>query len=218
MPTLRFPRWDFTLRRRLRLLNAASSTPSTLRALPPVLLPPQIPPRAMDPSASSAATRSVSSGAKRRGRPSGSRNKPKVPALWTPRAGGPLRIGAPPHGTANHAAPGTSIALTLWGPAPGGDLNASSPAVATRAPRPAGSIDRALREVEAALGPLPPVADVPGPQEVAPPATGVVATPRRLAAEMLDASSHRGPDSWSSSSSLRLGASSPSGCPMQFGG
>jgi hypothetical protein len=48
-----------------------------------------------------------------------------------------------------------------------------------------GSIDRALREVEAALGPLPPVADAPGPQEVAPPTTGVVATPRRLAAEML---------------------------------
>jgi hypothetical protein len=37
-------------------------------------------------------------GAKRRGRPPGSRNKPKVPALWTPGAGGPLRIGAPPQG------------------------------------------------------------------------------------------------------------------------
>jgi hypothetical protein len=53
------------------------------------------------------------------------------------------------------------------------------------APRPAGSIDRALREVEAALGPLPSVADALGPQEVAPPATRVAATPRRLAAEML---------------------------------
>jgi hypothetical protein len=42
-----------------------------------------------------------------------------------------------------------------------------------------------LREVEAALGPLPPIVDTPGPQEVAPPASGVVATPRRLAAEML---------------------------------
>jgi hypothetical protein len=42
-----------------------------------------------------------------------------------------------------------------------------------------------LREVEAALGPLPPAADGPGPQEVAPPVTGVVATPRRLAVEML---------------------------------
>jgi hypothetical protein len=52
-------------------------------------------------------------------------------------------------------------------------------------PRPVGSIDRALREVEAALGPLPLVADAPGPQEVAPPATGVVATPHRRAAEML---------------------------------
>jgi hypothetical protein len=42
-----------------------------------------------------------------------------------------------------------------------------------------------LREVEATLGPLPPAADVPGLQEAAPPTTGVVATPRRLAAEML---------------------------------
>jgi hypothetical protein len=42
-----------------------------------------------------------------------------------------------------------------------------------------------LREVEATLGPLPPTADAPGPQEVAPPATGVVTTPRPLAAEML---------------------------------
>jgi hypothetical protein len=42
-----------------------------------------------------------------------------------------------------------------------------------------------LCEVEAALGPLLPAADDPGPQEVALPATGVVMTPRRLAAEML---------------------------------
>jgi hypothetical protein len=48
-----------------------------------------------------------------------------------------------------------------------------------------GIIDRVLREVEASLGPLPPAADDPGPQEVAPSATRVVATPRRLAAEML---------------------------------
>jgi hypothetical protein len=39
--------------------------------------------------------------------------------------------------------------------------------------------------VEATLGPLPLVADDPGPQEAAPPAIRVVATPRRLAAEML---------------------------------
>jgi hypothetical protein len=58
-------------------------------------------------------------------------------------------------------------------------------AAATLAPRPTGSIDRALREVEAALGPLPPAADDPRPKEVVPPATRVVATPRRLAAEML---------------------------------
>jgi hypothetical protein len=42
-----------------------------------------------------------------------------------------------------------------------------------------------LREVEATLGPLPPAVDNPGPQEVAPPTTGVVTTPRRVAAEML---------------------------------
>jgi hypothetical protein len=42
-----------------------------------------------------------------------------------------------------------------------------------------------LWEVEATLGPLPPLADGPGPQEVASSANGVVATPRRLAAEML---------------------------------
>jgi hypothetical protein len=56
---------------------------------------------------------------------------------------------------------------------------------AALAPRASGSIDRALREVEATLGPLPPIADGPGPQKVALPATGVVATPRCLAAEML---------------------------------
>jgi hypothetical protein len=60
-----------------------------------------------------------------------------------------------------------------------------SPMAAAPAPRAPGSIDRVLREVEAALAPLPPLADGPGPQEVAPPVTGVVATPRRRAAEML---------------------------------
>jgi hypothetical protein len=39
--------------------------------------------------------------------------------------------------------------------------------------------------VEAALRPLPLAADGPGPQEAAPPVTGVVATPRPLAATML---------------------------------
>jgi hypothetical protein len=47
-----------------------------------------------------------------------------------------------------------------------------------------GSIDQALWEVEATLGPLPLATDDPGPQEVAPPTTGVVVTPRHLAAEM----------------------------------
>jgi hypothetical protein len=48
-----------------------------------------------------------------------------------------------------------------------------------------GSIDRVLRKVEATLGPLFLAADDPGPQEAALPVTGVVATPRHLAAEML---------------------------------
>jgi hypothetical protein len=42
-----------------------------------------------------------------------------------------------------------------------------------------------LREVEAILGPLLPATDGPGPQEAAPPAIEVVATPRPLAADML---------------------------------
>jgi hypothetical protein len=87
--------------------------------------------------------------------PPGSRNKAKVPARWTPGAGGPLRIGAPMQGAVDHAAPGTSSALTLWGLAPGGALNAQSPVVAVPAPRAPRSIDRVLREVEAALGPFP---------------------------------------------------------------
>jgi hypothetical protein len=32
---------------------------------------------------------------KRRGHPPGSKHKVKIPARWTPGAGGPLRIGAP---------------------------------------------------------------------------------------------------------------------------
>jgi hypothetical protein len=53
------------------------------------------------------------------------------------------------------------------------------------APRAPGSIDLVLQEVEAALGPLSSAAEDQRPQEVAPPATGVVVTPCRLAAEML---------------------------------
>jgi hypothetical protein len=78
-----------------------------------------------------------------------------------PGAGGTLRIRAPMQGMANCAAPGTSSALTLWGPAPGGAQNA--PSSVAPAPRALGSIDRVLREVEAALGPLPPAADDLGP-------------------------------------------------------
>jgi hypothetical protein len=58
---------------------------------------------------------------------------------------------------------------------------------AAAAPSPCSprSIDPVLREVEATLGPLLQAADGSGPQEAAPLATGVVATPRPLAAEML---------------------------------
>jgi hypothetical protein len=71
-----------------------------------------------------------------------SRNRAKIPARWTPGAGGPLRIGAPRQDEANRAAPGTSNALTLWVPVPGGALNAPSPTAP--APRSPGSIDRVL--------------------------------------------------------------------------
>jgi hypothetical protein len=56
---------------------------------------------------------------------------------------------------------------------------------AAPAPRALRSIGRVLWEVEAALGPLPSAADDLGPQEAAPPAIEVVATPHRLAAKML---------------------------------
>jgi hypothetical protein len=87
----------------------------------------------------------------------------KILARWMPDAGGPLRIGVPRQGEANHAAPGASGALTLRGPTPGGALHAPSPVAAALAPRSPRSIDRVLREVEAALGPLPLAADGPGP-------------------------------------------------------
>jgi hypothetical protein len=53
------------------------------------------------------------------------------------------------------------------------------------APRSVGSINQALQEAEAILGPLPPTADAPVPLEVAPFVTSVVATPCRLAAATL---------------------------------
>jgi hypothetical protein len=180
----------------------------------------------MDPSASSA-TAGSSSGVKRRGRPLSSRNKAKIPARWTPGAGGPLHIGAPRQDEANRAAPGASNALTLRGPAPRGALNAPSPVAAVPAPRSLGSIDRVLWEVEATLGPLPPAMDGLGPQE-AEMLGPLIATPHPLAAEMLGPLIAPGSrflellivvDAWSFVS-LRLpnGASSPSGCPTQSGG
>jgi hypothetical protein len=113
-------------------------------------------PYAMDPSASSAAAGSSSVGMKRRERPIGSQNRPKVLAIGAPRAGGPLRIGALARGTENCATLGTSRALTLWGPAPGGALVAPSPLVAAMlAPRSTGSIDQALREAGPSWAPFP---------------------------------------------------------------
>jgi hypothetical protein len=97
-----------------------------------------------------------------------------------PGAGGPLRIGAPRQGEASHATSGTSGTLTLRGLTHGGAPNLPSPLAVVPAPRASGSIDRALREVEAALGPPPAAADPP-----APPVNGVVATPRHLAAVLL---------------------------------
>jgi hypothetical protein len=108
----------------------------------------------MDPF-NSATAAGPSSGAKRRGRPPGSGNKAKIPTQWTPGAGGPLRIGAPRQGEVIRAASGTSGTLTLRGPAHGGALNSPSPLAAAPAPRASGSVDQVLREVEAALGPLP---------------------------------------------------------------
>jgi hypothetical protein len=131
------------------LLETSSTSPSSSSATSSSTSP-----KPMDPFASSAAA-GTSSGAKHRGRPPGSRNKEKVPARWTPGTGGPLRLGAPMRGKANHAAPGTSCALTLRGPAPGGALNAPSPMAAAPASRASGSTDRVHREVEATLGPLP---------------------------------------------------------------
>jgi hypothetical protein len=159
-------------------LNRVSLRPPALQLLPPVpLLPPC--PELMDPSNSSAAAGS-SSGAKRRGHPPSSGNKAKIPAQWMPGAGGPLCIGALRQDKASRAASGASGALTIRGHVPGGALNSPSPLAAAPAPRALVSVDRELWEAEAAPGPPPPAAD-----PSAPPANGVVATPRHLAAAML---------------------------------
>jgi hypothetical protein len=151
LPALRFDATTPAALLKYSLLNTSGTSPSSSSATSSPTLP-----KLMDPSASSAAA-GPSSGAKCRGRPLGSRNKTKVPARWTPGAGGPLRIGALRQGEVNRAAPGTSSALNLRGPTPGGALNSPSPLAAAPAPCSPGSIDRVLREVEAALGPLPPL-------------------------------------------------------------
>jgi hypothetical protein len=173
VPALRFDAIMPAVPLKYGLLETSGTSPSSSCAISSSMTP-----KPMDPSASSTAVR-TSSGAKRRGRPLGSKNKEKVPAQWAPGAGGPLRLGALMRGTTNRAAPRTSSALTLRGPTPRGALNTPSPLAAAPAPCASGSIDRVLREVEAALGPLPPLVDALGPQEVAPPANGVVTTARR---------------------------------------
>jgi hypothetical protein len=85
----------------------------------------------------------------------GSGKKAKVPAQWTLGASSPLRIGALRQGEASRAAAGTSGALTLRGPTRRGALNLPLPLAVAPAPRASGSIDRALREGEATLGPPP---------------------------------------------------------------
>jgi hypothetical protein len=136
-------------------LNAASLTPPALHPLPPDTT------SSSDASSSNGSLRLLRRcyiwlGGKAPRVPPGSRNKAKVPVRWTPGARGPLRIGAPMQGAANRAAPGTSSALALRGPAPGGALNTPSPVAAVPAPRAPGGIDRVFREVEARPRPPPP--------------------------------------------------------------
>jgi hypothetical protein len=104
-------------------------------------------PDAMDPSSSSGAVGSTATWKKCWGRPLGSKNKPKLPAIGAPRAGGPPCIGAPVQGGETHAAPRASSALILRDPAQRGAMAALSPLTATMPPpESAGTIDRALRE------------------------------------------------------------------------
>jgi hypothetical protein len=111
---LRFDALKLAVPLKYNLLDASGTSPSSSSAASSSTLP-----QVMDPSASSAAA-GASSGMKRRGRPPGSRNKEKIPAQWTPGAGGPLHLGVLMRGEANRAASGTSSALTLRGPAPRG--------------------------------------------------------------------------------------------------
>jgi hypothetical protein len=157
VPALRFDAMMPAAPLKYSLLETSGTPPSSSSATSSPTLP-----KLMDPSASSAAA-GPSWGSKRRGRPPGSGNEAKVLARWTLSASGPLRICAPRQGEANRATPGTSGALTLWGPALGGALNSPSPLLTAPAPRLPGSIDQVLWEVEASLGPLPPAADGPGP-------------------------------------------------------
>jgi hypothetical protein len=147
-------------------LNVASSMPSALHSLPPVLLPPQTP----SPSHGSFCFLRHRQICKIGG---------KVPRA--PPGQQEQTEGSSPMDAWSQRPP------THWGADAGrgeprrpGDLHGLDPSGPCTM-----SIDRVLQEVEAALGPLPLVADASGPQEVAPPTTRVVATPRHLAAEML---------------------------------
>jgi hypothetical protein len=156
--------------------NTASSTPSAPHSLPLVLLPP----KTSNPSHGSLwffrRRRIFELMGEVPWAPPGQQEQAKSPRLWAPGAGGPLCIEAPTQGAENSVAPRTSMALTLWGPAPGGALNTPWPwwrRCWLPAPRGAST---GRFGAEAALVPLPPVADALVPQEVAPFMTEVVAT------------------------------------------
>jgi hypothetical protein len=109
--------------------------------------------------------------------PPGSRNKLKVPAVGAVGARGPLRLAAPVRREENRATPRASTAPILRDLAPSGHGRTVAPSGGNVAPRPIGSIDRALREALAAMGPLLLAVEATAPPEVAPFATGLVATP-----------------------------------------
>jgi hypothetical protein len=94
----------------------------------------------MDFSSASIAAGSSVARMKRRGRPPSSRNKPKVPAVGSARAGAPLRLVAPVQRKENTAVPRASTTLILWDPARSRAMAVLSPLVeAMSPPAPSGA-------------------------------------------------------------------------------
>jgi hypothetical protein len=89
IPMLRFDASTLAAPLKYSLLETSGTSPSSSSVTYS-----SMPPKQMDPSASTTAA-GLSLGAKHRGRPPGSRNRAKIPARWTPGARGPLLIGAP---------------------------------------------------------------------------------------------------------------------------